>query len=110
MHIGLAAQGINPTTGTPLGDYVVCRSPTSAPPDSSNRGNIELGRRIGQLLRVPHQIRTSEQYGRPYLDARMGNCGRHFYQGALLCKSCLSHFDCRVLTVCRGLELATGCT
>jgi len=110
MHIGLAAQGINPTTGTPVGDYVVCQSLTSAPPNFSNRGNVDLGRRIGQLLRIPHQIRTFDQHGRPSLDARMGSCGRHFHQGALLCKPCPSHLDCRALIVCRGLELATGCT
>ena len=110
MCIGLAAQGIDPTTGTPVGDYVVCQPLTSAPLDFSNRGNVDLGRRIGQLLRIPHQVRTFDQHGRPSLDARMGNCGRLFHRGALLCKSCLCHLDCRALMVCRGLELVTGCT
>jgi hypothetical protein len=110
MRIGLAAQGIDPTTGTPVGNYVVCESLISAPPDFSNRGNVELGRRIGQLLRISHQVRTPDQHGRPSLDARMGSCGRHLHQGALLCKPRPRYLDYRALTVCRGLELATGFT
>ena len=62
MCIGLAAQGINPTTGTPIGDYLVCQKLIGSLFDFSNHGNVDLGRRIGQLLRVPHQVRTPDQH------------------------------------------------
>lgn len=63
MCIGLAAQGINPTNGTPVGDYVVRQTLTGGLPGFLNRRIVDLGRRIGQLLRVPHQVCTSDQHG-----------------------------------------------
>ena len=110
MYIGLAAQGIDPTTGKPVGDYVVCRKLAGALSHFSTRGNVDLGRRIGQLLRVSHQVRTSVQHERSSLGARMGHCGRQFDQSTCLCKFCWCRLGCRALTVCRGPGLVTGCT
>ena len=75
MCLGLAAQGIDPKTGTPVGQYVVCQTHTGTLPNLSNHGNAVLGRGIRQLLRIPHQVRTFGQHERPALDARMGHCG-----------------------------------
>lgn len=46
-RIGLAAQGIDPSTGTAVGDYVVRQAPVHGDPDRLIQKSTDLGRRVG---------------------------------------------------------------
>ena len=50
MRIGLAAQGIDPSTGTSVGDYVVRPTPVGVGSDILIYENSDLGRGVRQLL------------------------------------------------------------
>ena len=71
---GLAAQGIDPSTGAPVGDYIVGRVPLSLQLYGISLFILVVGRRLRLIFRVPHQIWPSHEWCKPTLDRHMEDC------------------------------------